>query len=378
MMNLKTDILVVGGGPAGSTLAKQLALAGREVTLMDRASFPRHKACGGGLSRHTLQALDLDISPVTEVAVKQLMVDGAWSGRIRFPVEKKCQVVSRWDFDAFLLKSAVSSGAQLLENTALQAVVRVADGFQVTSSAGQIQANILCACDGASSKTARALGFPANQNQVVALEALAVLKPDSAAEIRDNALFNFAFIRNGYAWSFPRQSELAIGVCSADAIGRQVLQAHLHKFVSSCKDLQDLQIHSIKGGQLPVFRTARAVYAEHGAYLVGDAAGFVDAFSLEGIHYAVKSGRFAADAILGDGEVQYEAAVRQAIVPELELAHKWAKLVFSTPLWMFGSIMSTPIYRHYLSYFVDIFSGALTYREMLEETKWMAKILPHI
>lgn len=377
-MNLKTDILVVGAGPAGSTLAKQLALAGREVTLMDRASFPRHKACGGGLSRHTIQALDLDISPVTEVAVKQLMVDGAWSGRIRFPVEKKCQVVSRWDFDTFLLKTAVSSGVQLLENTALQAVVRSDDGFQVTSSAGNIQSKIICACDGASSKTARVLGFPANKNQVVALEALAVLKPDSASEIRENALFNFAFIPKGYAWSFPRQSELAIGVCSAAPIGRQLLQGYLHKFVGNCKDLRDLQIHSIKGGQLPVFRTARAVYAERGAYLVGDAAGLVDAFSLEGIHYAVKSGRFAAEAILGDGEAQYEAAIRQAIIPELELAHKWAKLVFSTPPWMFGSIMSTPLYRHYLRYFVDIFSGVSTYREMLAETKWMAKMLHHI
>jgi len=374
---MNADILVVGGGPAGATLARKLALGGRDVVLIDRATFPRHKSCGGGLSRHTIQTLDLDFSPVVETEINRLVVDGAWTGRfsIPLPVENTCQVVNRWDFDAFLLKQAVSKGVRLLENHSLHNVERKNSGFEVVTSGGTIQSKIVCACDGAFSKTGRALGFPRNQNFTVALEALAVLESDHNPTIQQAALFNFACIPTGYGWIFPRQSALAIGVSSAKAISSKLLRDYFKNFVNRCKELRNLKIHSIKGGQLPTFCTARTVYAERGAYLVGDAAGFVDRFTGEGIHFAIKSGKLAAEAILGDGPVQYENAVRREIIPELELAAKWANLIFPLPLWLFGGIMSTPIYRHHIKHFVDIFAGLSTYREMLNEKKWIAKML---
>lgn len=372
---MKSDILVVGGGPAGATLARNLALGGRDVILIDRATFPRHKACGGGLSRHTIRALDLDFSPVVETEVNRLVVDGAWTGRfsIPLPAEKTCRVVNRQNFDAFLVKQAVSAGVQLLESHTLQNVTRKNGGFEVTTSKGTIYANIICACDGASSKTGRALGFPSNQHLTVALEALATPEQDNRA--KQEAIFNFACIPMGYGWIFPRQSSLAIGVSSAQAIKSQSLHHYLKQFIHHSKELRHLKIDHIKGGVLPSFHTARAIYAEKNAYLVGDAAGFVDRFTGEGIHFAVKSGKLAAEAILGDGVAHYEHAVRSSIIPELELAAKWANLVFRLPLWLFGGIMSTPMYRHYLHYFVDIFVGASTYREMLREKKWTAKML---
>jgi geranylgeranyl reductase family protein len=374
---MKSDILVVGGGPAGATLARRLAIGGRDVILIDRATFPRHKSCGGGLSRHTIRALDLDFSSVVETEINRLVVDGAWTGRfyIELYAENTCQVVNRWDFDAFLVKQAVLDGVRLLENYSLHNVVRKNGGFEVMTSGETIQSKIICACDGALSKTGRALGFPKNQNMTIALEAQAMLEPDCNPTIRQEALFNFACIPMGYGWIFPRQSSLAIGVSSAQALSSKLLQNYFKNFINHCKELRDLKIHHIKGGQLPTFRTARTIYAERDAYLVGDAAGFVDRFTGEGIHFAVKSGKLAAEAILGGGPVQYENAVRHEIIPELELAAKWASLVFPLPLRLFGGIMSTPIYRHYLKYFVDIFIGISTYREMLDEKKWTAKML---
>ncbi len=371
---LNTDVLVVGGGPAGSTLARRLAQAGREVTLIDRAHFPRHKSCGGGLSRQTLDALQLDVSPVTEAEVDRLMVDGAWSGRLGLPVDRQCQVVDRTRFDAFLLDKAAASGAQVLQGHRLTAIERSAEGFLVTTPQVRIHARRVCACDGAFSPTAKALGFPRNREVCTALEALADLDP-TAPRGENDAIFDFTALPMGYSWIFPRKQAAAIGVCTTKPMRSSELNAHFRRFVTQSKTLHGLHIHSIKGGVIPVFRRPREHYAAAGAYLVGDAAGLVDMFSGEGIQYAVKSAVLAAEALLGDGEAQYDAEVRRQLLPELVLAAQWAHLVFSLPPKLFGAMMSTPVYRYYLRYFTDIFVGVGSYRSMRQEAKGVDLLL---
>lgn len=357
-----TDILIVGGGPAGSTLARRVASAGREVTLIERACFPRHKPCGGGLSGHAIAALELDISEVVECDVEQLVVAGGWTGRLEVPVEKRCQVVERKTFDHFLLRQAETSGATILEGCGLTDIQSSPTGFRVTTNRGRIETRILCACDGATSRTARALGLAPTSPPSIALEAIA----HPATRVTADAIFDFTAIPGGYGWLFPRRDCWALGVATAHAIAPQ-LRNHLMRMIGRLPESRDAEIGEIRGGLLPVFHAPREVYARDNAYLLGDAAGLVDKFSGEGLQYAILSANLAAAAILGDGCRQYEAAIRHQILPELELAARWANMVCKIPPAAFGAIMTTPVYRYYLRHLAEIFIGVTSYRQVLAD-----------
>lgn len=364
---IETETLIVGAGPGGATAARHLALAGRETLLIDRAEFPRPKPCGGGVPLHTCALFDFDISPVIEASVTTVSLVGAWTGRQDNPVVDGCKIVDRTRFDTFLVKRAQEAGAKLSENCRLKNITKNGTGFVAQTSRGEIHARRVIAADGAYSPTGRALGFPRNDSLGIALEAIVPLDTGHDAATRTTALFHFTCLRGGYGWIFPRGEVLNIGIGSADRRQGPALRKHLLRFMANLPELKGREWTEICGGQLPNFSGARDRYAVDGAYLIGDAAGFVDPLTGEGIYYAVASGRAAAEAIMGDGEAQYEDALAADIIPELQLARRYARWFHLLPLWTFGGVMCTGRYRRYVEYFIRILSGSCTYREMYRQ-----------
>src|SRR5215203_4458771 len=116
------DVLVVGGGPAGSTTAWRLADAGASVLLLDRAHFPRDKPCGGGMTMRAVRQCPVDPSPVVEEEVDLVELRFRYGDsvvrRARGPVVRMTQ--RRW-LDAFLLDAAREKGVEVREETAVKA-----------------------------------------------------------------------------------------------------------------------------------------------------------------------------------------------------------------------------------------------------------------
>src|SRR5689334_5499525 len=106
------DVAIVGGGPAGSTAAYRLAAAGKRVRLVDRATFPRDKPCGGGVTLRAARRLPFSIEPVVEDVVHRVEL-GLRYGR-RFARATRAPIVymtQRRRLDEFLLRKAEQAGA---------------------------------------------------------------------------------------------------------------------------------------------------------------------------------------------------------------------------------------------------------------------------
>jgi flavin-dependent dehydrogenase len=116
---------------------------------------------------------------------------------------------------------------------------------------------------------------------------------------------------------------------------------------------------------IPDYTGPRERYADRGAFLVGDAAGLVDPLTGEGIYHAITTARLAAEAILGhDAGEAYEKAVRDRVVPELEMARRYAVRFRAAPAWLRGLGLSLPRAREYARRFVGILTGQSSYAEM--------------
>jgi geranylgeranyl reductase family protein len=361
------EVLVVGAGPAGTTAAQILAAAGKSVILLEKEKLPRHKPCGGGVPARTGVLLPPGFPAAGEVA--QVILQGAYTGRQTYavPEGKRCQVVERAQFDHFLAQKAVAAGAALRENCALKTLEKTGDYFSVETTQGQVTAKKICVCDGVFSPTARALGFEKNAYGFC-LEGLAKSGADNKT-----AVFDLAAVRKGYAWSFPRGEYCAVGIGGAFAKNIK-LEKYLASFLRRTPEARGLPLENVFGGMLPDYAGGKKVYARDGAFLLGDAGGLVDPLTGEGIFYAVKSAALAAEAILsGGGEKQYEESLRGEILPELDLALRYAKIFRRTPGVLLKFVMCLPRFKRYANYFVEILSGTMNYRQMGERIRQWRK-----
>jgi flavin-dependent dehydrogenase len=163
------DIVVVGGGPAGSTVAWRLARTGARVALLDAAVFPRVKLCAGWVTRRVLADLELDpaayphtIQPFDGVAVAV----GDAEHETRWPRVARWGIV-RAEFDTFLLRRAAAAGAVVHEGARVRAVRELGDGMEVESDAGVFRAGVVVGAGGHGCPVARALGDVAPEEDVV-------------------------------------------------------------------------------------------------------------------------------------------------------------------------------------------------------------------
>ncbi len=362
-MDQTADIVVIGAGPAGATAARELARSGCAVRLLEKETLPRHKPCGGGVPARTRQILDFPIDEVTESEITSVALDGAWTGRQVYPVDGTC-VVNRAKFDHYLTRLAVDAGAKLSEKCVVKTIRREADGFALDTSSGRISTKMVCICDGVFSRSGKQLGFTPNKLGFC-FEGAVAMPQQLTPQQKQMATFHLACLQNGYAWSFPRGNEWAIGIGGASTTAGE-LRSKLIRFCKKTPELAGQIPARWFGGMLPDYDGARKSYADSGAYLVGDAAGFVDALTGEGIFYAIRSGQLVAKAIAdGSGEAGYDKALRDELIPELDLARRAGRRFRQVPGWLFGFGMSLPAFRSKAGLFVELLSGTIGYAELM-------------
>jgi geranylgeranyl reductase family protein len=287
------DAIVVGAGPAGCAAAYDLAAAGRAVLLLDKADFPRPKACAGGLTRKSLRALRYSVAPVTRTTVSSIVVEKrrgeAATLSSRSPV---CAMTVRQELDAFCLEKTQSTGAQFkrvgailqLEPRPKEVVIRTAEGSYRT--------RFLVGADGVHSRI-RQLAWgdrPAWFRRGFALEAEVQPRKGSAADL----VFDLAPVPHGYGWIFPKRDHLNVGLYSENASGkldRNTLMAYVGA------RFRDAAVGSVTGQYLG-FGAEMAPPADGRIFLIGDAGGFADPLTGEGIYGAIASGQAAAAAIM--------------------------------------------------------------------------------
>ncbi|HVS14286.1 MAG TPA: NAD(P)/FAD-dependent oxidoreductase [Thermoanaerobaculia bacterium] len=308
----RCDALVVGGGPAGSTVARALAAQGLDVVVADRAEFPRDKVCAGWITPAVLAELEVDparyreggrtLQPITGFRV------GRCGGRAHEATygETVSFGIRRCELDHYLLERA---GARLRLGRAVRSLEPRPDGWLVD---GEIETPLLIGAGGHGCPVARHLtpAGGADQALVVAQEIelrLDERQEDACAVVPESPELYFNDDLKGYGWCFRKGRYLNVGLGRLD---RQGLQQHVREFVTWLRREGrigfDLPAELCGHAYLLQGQRARSAVADR-AILVGDALGLAYPASGEGIRPAVESGLLAARVVL-EAEGRYERA----------------------------------------------------------------------
>jgi geranylgeranyl reductase family protein len=306
------DVVVVGAGPAGSTVAHLLAREGVSVLALDRARFPRDKPCGGGLTGRAVRQLPCGVDPVVEDRIE--LVDVRLNFRSRFERHARRPVAlmtQRRRLDAFLADRAAEAGAEVRDNTKVTEVRERA----VVADGREIEAKAIVVADGANGATARDLELGTEVVHGVALEGNA---PYPSGRYRSRMVLELGTIHGGYAWVFPKGDHVNVGVGGLPDEGPR-LREHLEELCAQHAVDPD-RLTDVRGHRLPMRRPGNRI-ARGSVALVGDAAGLVDPFSGDGMYEAFVSARLATAAILdllagrASGLVGYGTAVERTLGP---------------------------------------------------------------
>src|SRR5215217_1791076 len=158
------DVLVVGGGPAGATAARTLALEGRCVRLLDRARFPRNKPCGGAISMRALRRFPYLRNALPRISTRRLsrlyLEAPSGDGITLTSHEPAALMVRRVEFDALLVDLAREAGVDVIEGVEVSRARESAAGVWIGARDGrEFEAPLLIAADGVNSVVARRLGI---------------------------------------------------------------------------------------------------------------------------------------------------------------------------------------------------------------------------
>ncbi len=319
---ITTDVLVVGGGPAGAAAGYWLARHGHDVTVVEKKTFPREKTCGDGLTPRAVKQLD-DMGLTSQLAqfhrYSGLRATGMgreleleWPSHPVYP--QHGYVVRRRDLDQFVAENAADAGAVLLQgHEALQPLVdrgfvRGAQCKRADGSLVDIRAEFTIVADGANSRFGRALGtFRTREWPYGTAIRTYWASPkhddpwiESALDVKD---------RNGnpmpgYGWIFPVGDgtvNIGVGLLSTFRDFKSVntthlLDAYAHQIADRWEITPDQPEARPTSGRIPM---GGSVGPKAGpTYLViGDAAGSVNPFNGEGIDYAYETAHMAADVI---------------------------------------------------------------------------------
>jgi geranylgeranyl reductase len=323
---LRTKVLVIGGGPAGSTASRMLAREGVDTLLVER-NFSFVKPCGGGFPSPAFGEFDIPTDAV-KMQVDTVKIVSPTGEELLIPLSGgTISIVDRSCFDPILRKKAAESGATLLEARFVRfkevgktMTAEVATGEGCTD----IRADYVIAADGVNSRVRAALDIRPAPSFLTMTERRGGVHTDLC-----EFWFGSSHAPLFYSWVFPTGSGISVGTGSIDS---RAVKTFLQLFIerrgldkgregAEADGQRSLRTYKIPLWLDDLYHKGRVLFA-------GDAAGQVMPMSYEGIYYAMKSGEFAARAILNGKMRDYRALWRRSFLKSFSIMKRiWEHFV---------------------------------------------------
>jgi len=353
---IETDVLVVGAGPGGSSTAYHLAEQGVDVVMVDKASFPREKVCGDGLTPRGVRAIEeMGIDPAdpgfTRVdglrtyGVDGVVIDLEWPVLQGFP--RTGLVRTRFEFDDLLAQRAVKAGATFLQRT--EAVHPIMEGAWVVGGTikngdgREVRAKFVVAADGASSRFAGQAGVRRDETRPLGIAARRYYRLPRPQQTVLEAFVNLpddatGGVMAGYGWIFPLADgtvNVGAGLLNSftrfkEVSARKLLDQFVAQLPAEWGVTEENATSPVLSGPIPMGMN-RQPLAVPGMLLVGDAGGVTNPFNGEGIAYAVETGQLAAE-LIADALHTGRPAIAQMY--PLVLRERYAKYYFLGRQWV--------------------------------------------
>jgi geranylgeranyl reductase family protein len=357
------DVAIVGSGPAGGSAALALVQHGLKVALLERERLPRYKTCGGGLVARASTLLPAATTAAVERRCERAELH-LLDADLQYHATRDAPIITmtmRDRLDLAIASDAAAAGADLRAPCAVTGVTPDQLHVRLDTAQGPVTAGFVIAADGAASGTARRAGWPDGRHLIPALEYEIQVDDRTFERFAGSARFDVGLVPCGYAWVFPKATHLSVGVLTA-----RRGPINLHSQLEAYLRVIGLAPRAVErhGFVIPV-RPRPGPLVRGRVLLVGDAAGLADPVTAEGISFAVRSGRVAAEAILAGGldPERVAAAYAAALAPllrELRVARALARVLYRHPRarrWLLARLG-----QEFVEAITDVCSGARTYR----------------
>lgn len=369
MQTQEYDVVIVGAGPAGCAAAYTAAIKGYSACLIDKETFPREKLCGGLLTLRCKKVFQ----DIFGIEWKDDIINGVKNVTFSMNHKKLCEqngytdlfFTMRYRFDDYLSTLVKAKGVECLFGEGI-ARFDFDDNRLYLKTGLEIRYRYLVGCDGVNSLVRRELlGISVDQEKIgFGLEAEVPI-----AEIDcqlDRVEIDFASARWGYGWVFPKKKTVTIGVGGILKKNLE-LKNNMRKFLAE-KGVDD-QKYKIKGHHIP-FGNFLKLPGRKNVLLSGDAAGYVDPITGEGIAYALLSGKIAVESIYSIDRSAADSSLLDTYLKNLRPITRSIRQA-NIFRWLIFPKRLQPVFSRYFSHavilqrgFLDILSGRHEYNRL--------------